>query len=173
MNADRAEQAAASTFLGLDVGSRRIGVAASDALHLLAHPLLTLTRGRPRDDLRSIARLARRHNCGAYVVGHPLHLSGEGSAQAAKTEAFARELHALHPLAVYLWDERLTSHEAHSILYAAGRPRQAHRAVVDQLAATLILQSFLDAIRTQPTLLAQPFLPAAAQHASPNEPSHG
>ena len=61
-----------------------------------------------------------------------------------KTQAFAAELGELTGLPIHLWDERLTSHEAHRILYEAGRKRQEHRAVVDQVAAVLILQSFLD-----------------------------
>ena len=61
-----------------------------------------------------------------------------------KTQAFAAELGALTGLPIHLWDERLTSHEAHQILYQAGHARQEHRKVVDQVAATLILQSFLD-----------------------------
>lgn len=132
-------------FLALDVGSRRIGVAVSDELGLTAQPVLTLERRRnPREDLRSIARLARRHAVAGIVVGNPLHLSGEASPRSAKTEAFAAELGALTGLPIHLWDERLTTREAHQILYEAGHARQTHRAVVDQVAATLILQSFLD-----------------------------
>ena len=78
------------------------------------------------------------------MVGNPVHLSGETSPQAAKTQAFAAELGTLTGLPIHLWDERLTSHEAHQILYEAGHARQEHRKVVDQVAATLILQSFLD-----------------------------
>jgi putative Holliday junction resolvase len=78
------------------------------------------------------------------VVGNPLHLSGDVSPQAAKTQAFAAELGQLTTLPIHLWDERLTSRQAHEILYEAGRPRQEHRKVVDQVAATLILQSFLN-----------------------------
>ncbi len=78
------------------------------------------------------------------MVGDPLHLSGEAGPQAQKTQAFAAELGELTGLPIHLRDERLTSYEAHQILYQAGRKRQEHRKVVDQVAATLILQSFLD-----------------------------
>jgi putative Holliday junction resolvase len=106
---------------------------------------LTLVRRRnPREDVRSLARLARRFSVVAIVVGNPLHLSGEPSPQAEKTKAFAAELGELTRLPIQLWDERLTTREAHQILYEAGHPRQDHRRVVDQVAATLILQSFLD-----------------------------
>ena len=122
----------------------------SDELGLTAQPVLTLERRRPapsisREDLRSIARLAKRFGVAGIVVGNPVHLSGEASPQAAKTQAFAAELGTLTGLAIHLWDERLTSREAHQILYEAGHARQQHRRVVDQVAATLILQSFLEA----------------------------
>jgi putative holliday junction resolvase len=132
-------------YLGLDVGNRRIGVAVSDELGLTAQPVLTLERRRSkREDLRSLARLARRFGVVGIVVGNPLSLSGVMTPQSAKTQVFAAELGELTGLPIHLWDERLTTHEAHQILYEAGHARQEHRRVVDQVAATLILQSFLD-----------------------------
>jgi len=132
-------------YLALDVGSRRIGVAVSDELGLTAQPVLTLERRRNlREDLRSLARLCRRYDVAGIVVGNPLSLDGETTAQAAKAHAFATELGELAKLPIHLWDERLTSHEAHQILYEAGHARQSHRRLVDQVAATLILQSFLE-----------------------------
>jgi putative Holliday junction resolvase len=115
-------------------------------LGLTAQPVLTLERKHnQRDDLRSLARLCRRFGVAGIVVGNPVHLSGETSSQAAKTQAFAAELGSLSGLPIHLWDERLTTREAHQILYEAGHARQQHRHVVDQVAATLILQSFMDA----------------------------
>jgi putative Holliday junction resolvase len=135
-------------YLGLDIGTKRIGVAVSDELGLLARPVMTLERKRnPKEDLRSLARLCRKYDCVAIVAGNPLHLSGEMSAQGERARKFAGELAALAALPLHLWDERLTSREAHAILYEAGLPRQEHGAVVDQVAATLILQGFLDAQR--------------------------
>jgi putative Holliday junction resolvase len=132
-------------YLGLDVGNRRIGVAVSDELGLTAQPVLTLERRRNRrEDLRSLARLCRRFDVAAIVVGNPLHISGEESPQATKTRDFAAELGELSGLPIHFCDERLTTREAHEILYQAGHPRQEHRRVVDQVAAMLILQSFLD-----------------------------
>jgi putative holliday junction resolvase len=132
-------------YLGLDVGSHRIGVAVSDELGLTAQPVLTLVRRHNRrEDLRSLARLCRRFGVVGIVIGQPLHLSGEVSAQAGKIQGFAAELGELTGLPIHLWDERLTTHEAHQILYKAGHPRQAHRRVVDQVAATLILEGFLE-----------------------------
>jgi len=136
-------------YLALDIGDRRIGVAVSDELGLTAQPVLTLERKRgpggiAREDLRSLARLARRFSVVGIVVGNPVHLSGDLSPQAEKTQAFAAALGELTGLPIHLWDERLTSREAHQILYEAGHARQQHRRVVDQVAATLILQSFLE-----------------------------
>jgi putative Holliday junction resolvase len=139
-------------FLGLDVGNRRIGVAVSDELGLTAQPVLTLERKRSqREDMRSLARLARRFEVVGIVVGNPVHLSGDVSPQAAKTQAFAAALAELSGLPIHLWDERLTTREAHQILYEAGHARQQHGRVVDQVAATLILQSFLDQRRGKET----------------------
>jgi putative Holliday junction resolvase len=127
------------------VGNRRIGVAVSDELGLTAQPVMTLERRHNhRDDLRSLARLARRFGVAGIVVGNPLHLSGEVSPQAAKTQAFAAELGALTGLPIHLWDERLTTREAHRILYEAGHARQEHKRVVDQVAAAILLQEFLE-----------------------------
>jgi len=112
---------------------------------MTAQPVLTLERRRnQREDLRSLARLCRRYGVTGIVVGNPLHLSGEMSEQAKKIQEFAAELGALSGLPIHLWDERLSSHEAHQILYQAGHARQDHRRLVDQVAATLILESFLD-----------------------------
>jgi putative Holliday junction resolvase len=120
-------------------------VAVSDELGLTAQPVLTLERRHNRrEDLRSLARLARRFAVAGIVVGNPVHLSGDASPQAARTQAFAAALGELTGLPIHLWDERLTTREAHQILYEAGRARQQHRRLVDQVAATLILQSFIE-----------------------------
>ena len=83
------------------------------------------------------------------MIGNPLYMSGDLSPQAAKTQAFAESLRTAFSLPVHLWDERLTSAEAHRHLHAVGRPLSGHREVVDQVAAVLILQSFLDARRAK------------------------
>ena len=136
--------------VAFDVGDRRIGVAVSDPLGYTAQPLFTLHRtggkGGHRADMKSIARLLRKHAVAEAVVGNPLHMSGDQSPQAAKAQQFADELRAQFGLTVHLWDERLTTTEAHRHLdaggHAAGRER---RQIIDQVAAVLILQSFLDA----------------------------
>ena len=136
-------------YLALDVGSKRIGVAVSDELGLTAQPVLTLNlektpRPSPREVVRSIARLARKFGVAGIVVGNPLHLSGDASPRAIRIQKFAAELGEMTGLPIHLWDERLTTREAHQILYEAGHARQEHPKVVDQVAATLILESFLN-----------------------------
>lgn len=148
-------------WLGLDVGTRRIGVALSNALGI-AQPLLTIERAQPRHDQRSILRLARRHACAGIVVGNPLRLSGEASTQTLRVHRFVDALKALiaeseaPALPVHLWDERLSTAEVHSALKAAGRDpagREARRHIVDKAAAAIILQGWLDARAGSATLL--------------------
>lgn len=144
------EAASHPRYLALDIGSKRIGVAVSDELGLIAQPVLTLVRrANTREDLRSLARLCRRFGVVGVVVGNPLHLSGQPSAQAAKIHTLAIKLGELTKLPIHMWDERLTSHEAHQILYETGHARQDHARLVDQVAAVLILESFLNAQLTE------------------------
>ncbi|HEY4048785.1 MAG TPA: Holliday junction resolvase RuvX [Acidobacteriaceae bacterium] len=137
--------AAPSRILGLDVGDRRIGVAVSDQLGITAQPVLTLVRTNRRQDLRSLARLMRKYSCTEVVVGNPLYMSGDLSPQAVKAQLFAQALREEMGVVVHLWDERLSTTEAHRHLDEAGRAPSARRAVIDQVAAVLILQAFLDA----------------------------
>jgi len=133
-------------ILGLDVGDRRIGVAISDELGLTAQPLLTLLRRNRRQDLGSLARLVRKYGCAQVVVGNPLYMSGDISPQALKAQAFAQALQLETNVELTLWDERLSTTEAHRHLDSAGRTGN-RRDVIDQVAAVLILQSFLDSRR--------------------------
>jgi putative Holliday junction resolvase len=130
-------------ILGLDVGDRRIGVAVSDELGLTAQPVLTLVRKNRRQDLSSLARLVRKYGCTQVVVGNPLYMSGDVSPQALKAQAVAEDVRLQTGVTVTLWDERLSTTEAHRHLDAAGRMGD-RRSVIDQVAAVLILQSFLD-----------------------------
>jgi putative holliday junction resolvase len=134
-------------ILGLDVGDRRVGVAVSDELGLTARPVFTLTRKNRRHDLGSLARLVRKYACTKVVVGNPLYMSGDVSPQALKAQAFAQDLEKETGLAITLWDERLSTTEAHRHLDAAGHLPGKRREVIDQVAAVLILQSFLDSRR--------------------------
>ena len=151
-------------ILALDVGDRRIGLAITDALGLTAQPLFTLHRTTLRADLKAIARFIRQHSVAEVVVGNPLHADGSASPQAAKAQAFASALAAEHPgLRHHLLDERLTTREAHELLDAGGRTssaagraaRMERKDHIDQVAATLLLESFLE-LRSGPALLPDP-----------------
>ena len=99
--------------------------------------------------MKSLGRLLRKYGCGEIVVGNPLHMSGDLSPQAVKAQAFAEWLGEEFGLPVHLWDERLTTTEAHRHLHAAGRAGTEHKRVVDQVAAVLILESWLAARRVE------------------------
>jgi putative holliday junction resolvase len=139
------ESTPSTRVLGLDHGQRRIGVAISDELGLTAQPLLTILHTNQRNDLRSLGRLLRRYNCAAIVIGWPIHLSGDRSPRAQAAEKFADALRKEFEMPVHLWDERLRTAEAHRHLDAVGRGARDRKDVIDQIAAMLILQSWLDA----------------------------
>lgn len=152
--------------LALDVGDKRIGLAITDELGLTAQPLFTLHRTSPRADLKSIARFIRQHKVQVLVVGHPLNADGTSGPQAIKSEAFAQSLREAHPtLQHHLLDERLTTREAHALLNDTGRlhrsaghaARLDRKHLIDQVAAVLILESFL--AKDGPTLLPDPDQP--------------
>ena len=95
--------------------------------------------------MKSVARLLRKHGVTEVVVGNPLHMSGDLSPQAVKAQAFAEELRAEFAITVHLWDERLTTTQAHRHLDDAGHAVIGRKGIIDQVAAVLILQSFLEA----------------------------
>lgn len=139
--------------LGLDVGDRRIGVALSDETGLLASPLPTLQRVGPRKDLKAVAALVREHGAAEVVLGLPYNMDGSVGPQAEKVRAFGEALKPLARVPVKYWDERLTTVEAEQILAERHVPWQRRKGLVDQVAAVLILQEYLDARpRPAPTL---------------------
>ena len=131
--------------MALDVGTIRIGVALTDALGYTAQPLLTIHRKNRNEDLRSITRLIRKHEIALVVVGNPLHLSGDLSPWAAEVQVFAQALHQRAQVPIELWDERLTSVAAHEILNQHGIARQDRKSIIDQVAAVLILEGWMQA----------------------------
>ena len=145
----REEGALVPRIVGFDVGDRRIGLAISDPLGYTAQPLFTLHRTGRRADLKSVGRVLRKHGVTEAVVGNPLYMSGDQSPQAAKAQAFAEELRTEFGITVHLWDERLTTTQAHRLLddagHAAGSHKGGRKGIIDQVAAVLILQSFLEA----------------------------
>jgi putative Holliday junction resolvase len=135
-------------FLGLDVGDRTIGVALSDESATLASGLETYHRVGPRKDLKAIAELVRRHGVGEVIVGLPLRLDGTAGPQAQKVLAFIESLRPVVRVPVVPWDERFTTVAAQQALIEADVSRKDRRAVVDKVAAILILQSHLDYRKT-------------------------
>lgn len=138
-----AETAVAGRILALDVGSKTIGLAVSDALGITAQGLETIRRRNKRYDMAALQAIVRRHEVRELVVGLPLRLSGKAGTQAEKVSAFAAELRAKLKIPVHLWDERLTSAEANRILKESEISIRKRAAAVDRLAAVLILQNYL------------------------------
>lgn len=134
-------------ILGLDVGDVRIGVAISDDLGFAAHPLCTITRKNRKTDLETICDLINTHQVEEVVIGLPLMLDGEVGIQAQKVQRFANRLKREARIPIHLRDERLTTVEALEILREVGKPRKKQRNVIDQVAAVVILDGYLDDFR--------------------------
>jgi len=132
-------------ILGMDVGSRRIGLAISDLLGITAQGLDTLHRQNKRADFAQLERVIREHDVAEIVMGLPLRMSGAEGIQAEKMQAFAEDIRRRFKLPVHLWDERLTSAQANRLLRETDMSIKRRGAVVDQMAAVLILQSWMDA----------------------------
>jgi putative Holliday junction resolvase len=132
-------------ILGMDVGSRRIGLAISDPLAITAQGLDTIHRQNKRRDLAQLERVIREHDVAEIVMGLPLRMSGAEGIQAEKMQAFAEEIRRRFKVPVHLWDERLTSAQANRLLRETDMSIKRRGAVVDQMAAVLILQSWMDA----------------------------
>jgi putative Holliday junction resolvase len=129
-------------ILGIDLGKARIGLAISDELQLLAHPLQTISA--TANVPARIAEIVRQRKIDKVVVGMPRRMSG-GLGEAAKSALdFADKLRAVLPCEVLMWDERLTTAAAHRELRSAGKSTRATRQYVDQVAAQIILQGYLD-----------------------------
>lgn len=130
--------------MGLDVGSRRIGLAISDPLGITAQGLETLQRRNKRADLAAINEIIRQYGVTEIVVGLPLRMSGEAGTQSAKMQEFAEDLRKHVRLPVHLWDERLTSAEANRLLRETALSIEKRAKAVDRMAAVLILQGWME-----------------------------
>ena len=133
-------------ILGLDYGSKRIGVAVCDELGMIAQGLATITRRNRRQFLEEIARFIRTYNVERIVIGYPMRLNGTEGIQCEKVSKFASLLEATFSLPVIKWDEALSTKEAEEILIRANVARDKRKNKVDKLAASLILQGYLDAL---------------------------
>jgi putative holliday junction resolvase len=129
--------------LGIDHGDARIGVAISDELGMLAHPMETITI-KDTEPLARIAQIVAEKSVETIIIGFPKNMDGTTGPAAEKVRVFAEQLRAKVTCPVRLWDERLTTVAAQKSLHAAGRNTKQSRAVIDQAAAQLILQGWLD-----------------------------
>jgi len=136
--------------LGIDLGSRRIGVAVSDGLGLTAQPRATLARHGGMRDMQSIARAVKEADADRIVLGLPLDPEGNEGKAAQQARVFADKLRATLNLPVELVDESFSTVEAEEILLAADVSRARRKQVVDKMAAAIILQRWLYAKRRQP-----------------------
>ena len=133
-------------ILGVDFGRARIGIAVSDELGLLAHPVKTIPAS--RDAAKQIGEIVREKNAERVVIGLPRHMNGSVGEAAGEALAFAVELRKLLPCEVVTWDERLTTIAANRALREGGRKTRDSKNVVDQVAAQMILQGYLDGLQS-------------------------
>ncbi|HXW40097.1 MAG TPA: Holliday junction resolvase RuvX [Xanthobacteraceae bacterium] len=134
-------------LIGLDLGSKTIGVAASDPQRRIAAPVETIARRRFDLDANRILDLAAERRAAGIVLGLPINMDGSEGPRAQSTRAFARNLARLTPLPIALWDERLSTAAVERALIAADASRRARKAVIDAHAAAYILQGALDRLR--------------------------
>jgi putative pre-16S rRNA nuclease len=134
-------------ILGVDFGRVRIGIAVSDELGLLAHPVKTIPVS--RDAVKQIGEIAREKDVERVIVGLPRHMNGSMGESAAEALAFAEQLRKLLTCEVVTWDERLTTVAANRALRDSGKNTRDSRKIVDQVAAQMILQGYLDGLRRE------------------------
>jgi putative Holliday junction resolvase len=134
-------------ILGLDIGDARTGVAISDELGIAAHPLCTIQRKSRKALLAELQELIAVHKVERIVIGLPLQLDGETGVQARKVKRFAEKLEQHANLPIIFWDESFTTFEATQILQGTKKRRKKRKQVIDQVAAVLILEGYLEELR--------------------------
>ena len=143
------------SVLALDVGERRVGVAVSDPVRIVARPLAVIVRASKIEDFSTIGRLVEEHQVGLIVCGYPLSLDGSEGPQGRRIRRYAQALEEAlaetQPTPVALWDESYSTVEAESLMEKSGRRKspQERRQWVDAVAAAIILQSYLDALTSR------------------------
>lgn len=131
-------------ILGLDYGEKKLGLAVSDEMGITAQGLPTLMRKGREKDLAALEKVIRQFGVEKIVIGYPLRLNGTEGIQCEKVNRFAGILEKRFSLPVFKWDETLTTSQAEEILTEARVSRKKRKAVVDKLAAMIILQGYLD-----------------------------
>tara|TARA_A100000171_G_scaffold49466_1_gene58605 strand:- start:4083 stop:4529 length:447 start_codon:yes stop_codon:yes gene_type:complete len=133
-------------YIGLDVGTKTLGVALSDERYSIASPLRTLKRERFGPLMTSLADLLKGYEIKAFVIGLPLNMNGFEGPKCQSIRDFAKNLQQYYPeQEIHFWDERLTTSAASGFLYEANVKTHKHKLVIDKIAASLILQGYLDA----------------------------
>jgi putative holliday junction resolvase len=140
--------AAGQRLIGIDLGTKTIGLALTDVTRTIASPFETLPRAKFKADAARLLAHAATHEIGGFVLGLPHNLDGSDGPRAQATRAFARNLNQLSCLPVLLWDERLSTAAAERTLLEADASRRRRGQVIDKIAATIILQSALDRMKT-------------------------
>ncbi|MEZ7578467.1 Holliday junction resolvase RuvX [Veillonella sp. 27098_8_77] len=134
-------------IMALDVGSRTIGIACSDALLLTAQGIETIRRTSLEKDFNRLRELISEYEVHELVVGMPKHLNGTKGDRAEKTEEFVEKMKVVIDLPVTFWDERLSTVMAERQLIAADVSRKKRKVVIDKMAAVVILQGYLDRLQ--------------------------
>jgi putative Holliday junction resolvase len=134
-------------LLGLDLGTKTIGMALSDVTRSVATPYRTLQRTKFTHDAEAIALAIKEHDVGAIVLGLPINLDGSEGPRAQSTRAFARNLSPRIAVPIVLWDERLSTQAVERHLIEAGASRKRRAEVIDRMAAAYILQGALDRLK--------------------------
>lgn len=145
------ERTETGRVLALDVGKRRIGLAISDGLGLTAQGMPTLERTTIREDLARLAELTAEREVRLFLIGDPLHMSGDQSRQAQYIRDFAARLTERTGIPVKFWDERLTTVQAHRVLRESGISIEKRAKAIDRLAAVILLESYLDSRAAEQT----------------------
>jgi putative Holliday junction resolvase len=138
------EKSEMGRILALDVGKRRIGLAISDPLGITAQGLPTLERTTIREDVAKLVELARDSSVSLFLIGEPLHMSGDKSKQAQYIRDFGERLTGKTGVPVQFWDERLTTVQAQRVLKESGISIEKRARAIDRLAAVILLESYLD-----------------------------
>lgn len=131
-------------LMGLDLGTKTIGVAVSDGMQSVATPLETIKRRNFTQDAERILEIIKDRNIGAIILGLPLNMDGSEGPRVQSTRAFARNLERLTPLPITFWDERLSTVAAERALLEGDTSRKRRSEVIDHVAASYILQGVLD-----------------------------
>lgn len=136
-------------IMAVDLGDARTGLAACDRTEFLASPLGVIHERDFEELLKKVAHMSKEYDIGEIVVGHPKNMDGSEGARAQKCELFANRLRAMVEIPVKLWDERCTTVSAHNYLNQTDTRGKKRKEIVDEVAATIILESYMDYRKNQ------------------------